>query len=259
MTHLLFKDAKALGERAAALTAGHLCDAISERGNARLLLSTGASQLTTIDALVAEDVDWSKVEVFHLDEYVGLPLEHPASFQKYLAERFIARLPGVAAMHYVDGLGDTDEAIETLTREIRRAPIDVALIGIGENTHIGFNDPPADFETEAAFQVVTLDSACKAQQVREGWFPDNDAVPNEAISITVHQILQARHILSSVPYASKATAVQRTVATTEPDPLTPASILHRHDSWTLLIDEESAAKLPEETKRQAREAAEGAA
>lgn len=236
----LFDNADLLGLEAAKHTAKLLNEAIAERGEARLLLSTGASQLSTINALIEADVDWTRVTMFHLDEYVDLPLTHKASFQKYLQERFVDKIGEIGHAYYVLGNGDTDAEIARLTEAIRQAPIDVALIGIGANAHIAFNDPPADFETKAAFHVVNLDDRCKLQQVDEGWFPDIDHVPNQAISMTVHQILESQEIISCVPYQVKAEAIRDMLAADEPTPMIPASILKTHPNFHLYLDQESA-------------------
>ncbi len=238
-----------LGRRAAAEAAAYLNEAIRERGEARLLLSTGASQFTTLEALVREDVDWSKVDMFHLDEYIGLNESHPASFVRYLKERFVSQVP-VRRAFFVDPSQGVETAIARLTAELDRAPIDVGLIGIGENAHIAFNDPPADFEDQAAYKVVTLDERCRRQQLGEGWFPTLEDVPAQAISMTVDRILRCRHILSAVPYAVKAQAVSDTVS--QPvNNMVPATILKRHASMTLFLDEASAALLTPEQRREA--------
>ena len=238
-----------LGRRAAAEAAAYLNEAIRERGEARLLLSTGASQFTTLEALVREDVDWSKVDMFHLDEYIGLNESHPASFVRYLKERFVSQVP-VRRAFFVDPSQGVETAIARLTAELDRAPIDVGLIGIGENAHIAFNDPPADFEDQAAYKVVTLDERCRRQQLGEGWFPTLEDVPAQAISMTVDRILRCRHILSAVPYAVKAQAVSDTVS--QPvNNMVPATILKRHASMTLFLDVASAALLTPEQRREA--------
>ena len=238
-----------LGRRAAAEAAAYLNEAIRERGEARLLLSTGASQFTTLEALVREDVDWAKVDMFHLDEYIGLDESHPASFVRYLKERFVSQVP-VRRAFFVDPSQGVETAIARLTAELDRAPIDVGLIGIGENAHIAFNDPPADFEDQAAYKVVTLDERCRRQQLGEGWFPTLEDVPAQAISMTVDRILRCRHILSAVPYAVKAQAVSDTVS--QPvNNMVPATILKRHASMTLFLDEASAALLTPEQRREA--------
>jgi glucosamine-6-phosphate deaminase len=164
-----------------------------------LVLSTGASQFETLDALVKSEVDWSKVEMFHLDEYVNLPESHVASFRKYLKERFINKIP-LGKVHLISGEENIQNMSQKLSVEIRKEPIDLALIGIGENAHIAFNDPPADFETKEAYIVVNLDENCKKQQVREGWLATVEDVPKQAISMTVHQILQSKVIISCVPH-----------------------------------------------------------
>ena len=158
-----------------------------------------------------EDVDWSKVEMFHLDEYVNLPQDHPASFVRYLKERFVEKTGGLKAVHFVDTSIGTDAIIEKLTGELKEAVVDVGLIGIGENAHVAFNDPPADFENQASYIVVQLDADCRKQQLGEGWFPTIDDVPRQAVSMTVSQILKCIHIISAVPYAVKASAIKKTL------------------------------------------------
>lgn len=246
MKIVVSKDAKALGANAADYTAKLINEAIAERGEARIILSTGASQFTTLEALVACDIDWSRVEMFHLDEYVNLPETHPASFRKYLRERFIAKV-NLKAYHLVDG---TPECIATLTEELRRSPIDVGLIGIGENAHIAFNDPPADFDTTDAYIIVTLNDTCRKQQVGEGWFATVDDVPSQAVSMTVSQILKCRAIVSCVPYAVKADAIQKTLENDKTN-LIPATIMKGHDSFALFADEDSFAKVDESKIRPA--------
>ncbi len=234
------KNPEELGKSAARETAAILRQVIAEKGNARIALSTGASQFDTIKALVKEDVDWSKVEMFHLDEYVDLPITHKASFRKYLKERFCDFVPTLKAAHFVDG---TVEGIAALTAEIRKAPIDIGLIGIGENTHIAFNDPPANFDTEESYIVVNLDEACRRQQMGEGWFPTFDDVPKQAVSMTVSQIMSCERIISCVPYAVKADAVEKTLHTTETTPNVPATKLKEHKNFILYVDMDSAAKI----------------
>lgn len=230
-----------LGTRAATVIAQLLNDAIAKQGSARLILSTGASQFETLDALVKLDVAWEKVEMFHLDEYVGLPESHIASFRKYLKERFVSKLP-LKAAHFVNGEGDVAANIEALTKELRQAPVDVGVIGIGENGHIAFNDPPADFETDAAYKVVTLDERCRRQQVGEGWFAAVDDVPKQAITMCVKQIMACRHIVTAVPHGVKAEAVFNTI-TRPVTPEVPATMLKTHPDWHLFIDDASAAQL----------------
>lgn len=235
MTISIYKTPEELGRQAAALTADRLRQALANQGSARLVLSTGASQLTTIEALLQQDIDWGRVTMFHLDEYVGLPITHKASFRKYLKERFVSRIK-LQAVHYVT---EDVACIPGLNQAIREAPIDVGLIGIGENTHIAFNDPPADFETEDAFKVVDLDEACKGQQVGEGWFASLQEVPAQAISMTVKQIMRCRTIISAVPFAVKAPAIKRMLEAERPDPMVPASILKTHPDFHLYLDRDS--------------------
>jgi len=240
MKIIVSKDAKSLGKNAADFIAGALNRCIAEKGEARIVLSTGASQLTTIEALVKKSVDWSRVEMFHLDEYVGLPETHIASFRKYLKERFI-QVTHPKAAYLVDG---TPDGIAAMTKELRRKPVDIGLIGIGENAHIAFNDPPADFDTKEAYIVVNLNETCKNQQVHEGWFASIDDVPKQAVSMTVYQILQCRSIVSCVPYAVKADAVAKTLEN-DRTPLIPATILKGHDDFALFADAESFSKVDE--------------
>ena len=225
-----------LGEQAAKYTAEILRNAIREKGEARIVLSTGASQFDTIKSLVTQDVDWSKVEMFHLDEYVDLPETHGASFRKYLKERFVEKVGTLKAVHFVDG---TAEGIPALTKELRRAPIDVGLIGIGENAHIAFNDPPADFDNKEAYIVVNLNDTCKKQQMGEGWFPTIDDVPKQAVSMTVYQIMQCERIVSCVPYPVKAQAVHDTLAQ-DVNNMVPGTILKTHKDFVMFIDRDSA-------------------
>lgn len=232
--------AEQMGNRAAQETARRIRAAVQENGVCRILLSTGASQFEMLDALTRmEDIPWNQVVMFHLDEYVGMPMTHPASFRKYLKERFIDKVhPG--AYFFVNGEGDIQKNIETLTQEIRKAPIDVALVGIGENGHIAFNDPPADFETHEAYIVVNLDERCKKQQLGEGWFATMADVPNQAISMTVYQIMQSRAILSVVPGLRKAQAIQNTLEAPQVTNRIPATKLREHSDWVLFLDSDSA-------------------
>ena len=246
MKIVVSKDEEALGIKAAGFIAGLINETIARKGGARIVLSTGASQLTTLEPLTRQDIDWSKVEMFHLDEYVGLPESHPASFRKYLKERFIQMVP-LKAAHLVDG---TPSCIASLTEELRRAPIDVGLIGIGENGHIAFNDPPADFDTKEAYIIVNLNDTCKRQQVGEGWFATVDDVPKQAVSMTVYQILQCEKIVTCVPYGVKADAIQKTLENDATN-LVPATALKGHKDFTLFVDENSFAKVDEKKIRPA--------
>lgn len=238
MKIILSRTAEELGAKAAELAAQVLNSEISKKGHARLLLSTGASQFTTLNELIKQDVDWSKVEMFHLDEYIGLSEEHKASFRKYLKERFIKCI-NINKAYLVNGEGNVEDNLLKLTEELRKAPIDVALIGIGVNAHIAFNDPPADFTIEEAYIKVKLDDTCKLQQVEEGWFPSMEDVPREAITMTVHEIMKSKKIITCVPYKAKAQAIKDTLENEVTNKI-PASILKSHSDWTLFIDEESA-------------------
>ncbi|MDY4139847.1 MAG: 6-phosphogluconolactonase [Eubacteriales bacterium] len=234
MRIVISRTAEELGIRAAASAADVINQAIASNGHARIILSTGASQFETLEHLVKADVDWSRVEMFHLDEYVNLPQDHPASFRKYLKERFVAKTH-VGKAHFVDG---TAEGIAALTQELRSAPIDLGLIGIGRNAHIAFNDPPADFDARDAYLIVNLDETCRGQQVAEGWFATMDQVPRQAVSMSVYQIMQCRHIISAVPHAEKAWAVANTLR----HPLTntvPGTMLKMHSDFELYVDADS--------------------
>ena len=232
--------ADALGKSAAKFVADELRKIINSKGYARIALSTGASQLDTLKHLVLEDVDWSKVEMFHLDEYVDLPETHPASFRKYLKERFVEKVGTLKSVNFVDG---TKEGIASLTEKITADDIDIGIIGIGENTHIAFNDQPADFDTNESYIVVNLDEACRRQQLGEGWFPTIDDVPRQAVSMTVSQIMKCKKIVSCVPYSVKANAVMKTLSTKETTNLVPATKLKEHPDFTLYVDMDSAKEI----------------
>jgi glucosamine-6-phosphate deaminase len=241
----VFSDKYQLAAAAAQQATTALGRTIREQGSARIIAATGASQFEFLDELTkTPGVDWKRVEMFHLDEYVGLPDAHPASFRKYLLDRLIHKV-GIARYHLIDGGGDPQPAIDQVTAEIRQAPIDVAFIGIGENGHLAFNDPPADFHSEAAYIVVDLDEACRRQQLGEGWFKTLDDVPRRAISMTVRQILKSREIVCVVPDARKAQAVAKCLQG-EISPMVPASILRTHPNAIIYLDKDSSALLPPE-------------
>jgi glucosamine-6-phosphate deaminase len=235
------KNAAELGAAAARFAGTRLREAIAHNGEARLVLSTGSSQFETLGALLKEDIDWKKTEIFHLDEYIGLPVTHKASFRKYLKERFIDFIE-CRKFYGVDAEGNVGKVIAGLTDEIRKKPVDVGLIGIGENAHIAFNDPPADFASRDAFIVVSLDERCKMQQVGEGWFKSVDEVPEKAVSMTVWQIMQCRTIVSAVPHLVKADAVYKTL-TSKLSNMIPATMLKQHLDFYLFIDYNSASKV----------------
>ncbi len=229
-----------LGQKAGEFGARALKDAIDKNGSANIILATGTSQFETMATLLADkDIDWSKVVMFHLDEYIGLPVTHKASFRKYLKDRFLAQVPEIKAYHLIDGEKDPEEECKRLNDLIERHPIDVAFVGIGENAHLAFNDPPADFETTDPYIVVELDEACRMQQMGEGWFPSLDDVPGRAISMSVNQIMQSDVIVCSVPDERKADAVARTL-TGPVTPDVPASILQNHKNCHMYLDKASA-------------------
>jgi len=236
-------DKVAMGRAASAMAADGLKRALAERGEANLILATGASQFEMLDQLVQHDVDWQKVTCFHLDEYVGLPETHPASFRGYLKKRFAERVNGPKEFHWINADGaDPDEECRRLDRMIQQHPIDVACVGIGENGHLAFNDPPADFDTEKPYLVVELDEACRRQQLGEGWFPTFDDVPKKAISMSVGQIMKSKCIVCTVPDERKAEAVKNSVEGPV-TPNVPASILQRHENTTLFCDTAAASRI----------------
>jgi glucosamine-6-phosphate deaminase len=237
---------KSLGQAAADHAAEVLRSAVRDRGLARIVVATGASQLDFLNALTkAADIDWQRVEMFHLDEYIGLPLAHPASFRKYLVENLI-RKTGLKRYHLLDAESDPQKVISLVGEALKSAPIDVAFAGIGENGHLAFNDPPADFDTTDPYLIVDLDEACRRQQVGEGWFADIAEVPRQAISMSVRQILEAREIICVVPDARKANAVQGCIEGAI-SPTAPASILRTHPTATLYLDTDSASLLSPKT------------
>lgn len=242
MQVIIRRDAKEMGRAAAAAASEIVRQAIEARGKANIIVATGASQFEMLDALVQTDiVDWSQVTGFHLDEYIGLPFDHPASFRGYLKQRLVDRVP-LQAFHYVDGEADPTQECRRLGACIRQHPIDVALVGIGENGHLAFNDPPADFEVEDPYIVVELDEACRQQQLGEGWFATLEDVPRRAISMSIRHIMRSAAIVCTVPDTRKAQAVQAAVeGAVTPD--VPASILQRHANVQLFLDEAAASRL----------------
>ncbi|MCE9631250.1 MAG: glucosamine-6-phosphate deaminase [Planctomycetia bacterium] len=244
MNILIHADRPALGRAAADQAAESLLATCRERGSANLVVATGASQFEVLAALSEmHTIPWEAITVFHLDEYVGLPDSHPASFRLYLRERFVERLPKrPAAFHEINGTADPREEVRRLAGLVPAGDFDVALIGIGENAHLAFNDPPADFDSQEPYLVVSLDEGCRRQQVGEGWFPTLADVPTQAISMSVRRILAARTLICSVPDQRKAEAVRASVE----GPLTPdvpASILRQHRDCRLHLDRGSAALL----------------
>lgn len=230
--------------RAAGREAGELIRrAIAERGSANVILATGTSQFETLKQLIREEgINWREVVMFHLDEYISLSDSHPASFRKYLKERFLSNVPPLKAAHLINGESNPEAECVWLGDLISQYPIDVALVGIGENGHLAFNDPPADFETEEPYIIVDLDEACRKQQYGEGWFSKVEDVPTQAISMSVRQIMKSKHIICSVPDARKAEAVKNCVENPVSN-MFPASILQTHENCSLYLDKASAQKL----------------
>lgn len=238
----VFSDTSSLSTAAATQAAAAIREAIRDRGKARVVAATGTSQFVFLDALVVEpDIDWARVELFHLDEYIGLPVTHPASFRKILLERLVRRT-GIVQHHLLEGDANPREVISRVGRALTSAPIDIEFLGIGENGHLAFNDPPADFETEDPYLIVTLDEACRRQQVGEEWFADISQVPGQAISMSVKQILKAKKLIVVVPDTRKAKAV-RACFEGAISPLAPASVLRTHSDATVYLDENSSGLL----------------
>jgi len=244
----LFRDPTAVAGAAAEQAAATIREAITQHDRCRIILATGTSQFAFLDALTAaKGIDWRKVEAFHLDEYVGIPASHPASFRKILLERVIDKV-GIDTFHFIESdAADLSAAVREVGRQLTSAPIDIAFVGIGENGHIAFNDPPADFETEDPYLVVDLDEACRRQQVGEGWFADVSQVPTRAISMSPRQIMKAREIVAVVPDERKAKAVRMCLEGAI-RASAPASILRKHPNTTIFLDQDSASQLRSELR-----------
>lgn len=230
-----------LGKKAAQMGAKLIRKAILNKGKANIIVATGASQFDMFNELVKEDIDWSVVTAFHLDEYIGISELHPASFRKYLKERFVD-IVSPKEFNYVNGNTDPYEECIRLGKLIGKHPVDVAFVGIGENSHLAFNDPPADLKTKDAYLVVTLNEACRRQQMGEGWFPEINDVPEKAISMSINQIMKSKAIICTVPDLRKAEAVKKTVEGSI-SPLIPASIMRKHEAVWLFLDKDSASML----------------
>jgi glucosamine-6-phosphate deaminase len=239
---IISENAHAMGQLAGRKAAEFIRLAIAAKGQANVILATGASQFETLKTLISEEIDWSKVVMFHLDEYIGMSETHPASFRKYLKERFLEKVSPLKAAYLVNGENDPAEECKRLNGIIREHPIDVALVGIGENAHLAFNDPPADFEVEDPYIVVDLDTECRLQQLGEGWFATIDDVPSQAISMSIKQICKSKHIICSVPDSRKATAVKNTLEQPVSNNI-PASILQQHPDCAFYLDRSSASLL----------------
>jgi len=243
MEIIIANDPKELGQAAGRAAAVLIRKAFVEKGSANIILATGTSQFVTLHQLISEpDIDWSSVVMFHLDEYIGLPAASKASFRNYLKERFIDKVPSLKAAQLINGETDPEAECKRLGDLIRNHPIDVALVGIGENGHLAFNDPPADFETEQPYIIVSLDEACRKQQLGEGWFHTLDEVPKQAITMSIKQILKSKHIICCVPDTRKAIAVKNCLEHAVSSRY-PASILQLHPACTMYLDGASAALL----------------
>ena len=242
-----YADRQTMSRAAARHAARLLRAAIDAKGYGRIVAATGASQFDFLEALTAAPgIDWPRVEMFHLDEYVGLPADHPASFRKYLLERLI-RKAGIRNYHLLDAETEPLAVAARVGAELAKEPVDVAFVGIGENGHLAFNDPPADFAASDPYLVVTLDEACRRQQVGEGWFASVEDVPAQALSMSVQQILRSRAIICVVPDERKAAAVRASLeGAITPD--VPASVLRRHDDVTVYLDRDAAALLSRATR-----------
>lgn len=239
----IYESPDQLGKAAGTAAAALINNAIDKNGVANIILATGTSQFATLRELTsAHTIDWSRVVMFHLDEYIGLPVTHPASFRRYLLDRFIAVVPALKAAFLINGEADAKAECERMSALISKHPVDVALVGIGENGHLAFNDPPADFETQQPYIIVELDERCRKQQLDEGWFTSLEEVPQKAISMSVQKILQSKHIICSVPDERKAMAVKKTLEWPISN-LHPASILQQHRDCTLYLDKFSSALL----------------
>lgn len=245
MEIIIKEDPQELGKAAGKLTAKLIKEAISREGEANIILATGASQFETLKQLIRErDIAWDKVTMFHLDEYIGLPESSPASFRKYLKERFLEKVPSLKAYHLINGEKDPIAECNRLGSLIRDCSIDVALVGIGENGHLAFNDPPADFDTTQPYLVVDLAEQCRRQQLSEGWFSSLEEVPKQAISMSIYQIMQSKYIICSAPDERKAKAIKACVEQPVSN-LFPASILQTHSNCIYFLDKNSASLLNE--------------
>ena len=240
---MIIKESQSQLGIAAGLLAGHtISRAIEINGHAHIILATGTSQFETLNQLIKEKIDWTRVSMFHLDEYIGLPESSPASFRRYLKERFIQRVAPLKEIHLINGEEDPVKECRRLSDIIQKTTIDLALVGIGENGHLGFNDPPADFETEEPFIIVKLDEKCRKQQYDEGWFKSIGDVPGKAITMSIKQIMKSGQIICSAPENRKATAV-RDCFDNGVSNLFPASILQEHTNCICFLDKSSSALL----------------
>ncbi len=244
MDKFIYKTKQQMATAAAAAAAEQIRYAIQQKDQTSIVLATGASQFEVLENLVKQKgIDWSQVVMFHLDEYIGLGIQHPASFRKYLKERFIDKVGKLKAVHFIDGdAPDCQNECYRLSQIITRHPIDLTMAGIGENGHLAFNDPPADFETEQAYIIVNLDQKCRQQQLSEGWFESIDDVPKKAISMSIRQIIKSACLIVSVPDKRKAEAAKAAIEGAVTN-LCPASILQQHQNCKIFLDENAASLL----------------
>jgi len=244
MEKFIYKTKRQASKAAAGEAAKAIKRAIQTKGEANIILATGTSQLEMLENLVAaRGIDWSKVTMFHLDEYIGLPANHPASFRKYLKEHFVDKLPGVKAVNFVQGDADNPKhECNRLGAIITAHPIDAAMVGIGENGHLAFNDPPADFQTEQPYIIVELDERCRRQQLGEGWFATLEQVPRLAISMSIRQIMKSECLIVTVPEKRKAEAAKNALEGQVTNTC-PASILQKHKNCKIFLDEDAASLL----------------
>jgi glucosamine-6-phosphate deaminase len=235
---------RALGADAAFRVAQSIGAAIKANGEARVIFACAPSQNEFLEALTTQPINWAKVTVFHMDEYVGITAAHPASFRRYLDEHLLQRIDPVQTVHWIGGDEEPSAECERYAALLSERPIDLVCLGIGENGHIAFNDPPvADFLDPSLIKVVELDATCRQQQVNDGCFPDLAAVPTHALTLTVPALFCAHELSCVVPGERKAAAVRATVL----GPIEtscPASILRTHQRAVLHLDEASAALLP---------------
>lgn len=236
----ILKDPAELGIQAGKKAAAFIRNSIEEKGEASIILATGTSQFETLNQLVTENnIDWGKIVMFHLDEYIQLPEIHPASFKRYLRERFISKIGPLKDCYLINGEADPEKECNRLNNIIQKYAIDLALVGIGENGHLAFNDPPANFETEDPYIIVRLDEKCRNQQVNEGWFKSIESVPHRAISMSAKQICKSKHIICSVPDGRKARAIRNCLEGGVSN-LWPASILQSHPDCIFFLERSSA-------------------
>lgn len=243
MQIFIHENSKAMGAAAAAEGVADIARALDRQSEVAIILATGASQFDMLENLIAADLDFSRITAFHLDEYIGLPITHPASFRRYLRERVLDRIPSLKELVLVEGdAADTAAEIARLNARISQQRIEVCFAGIGENGHLAFNDPPADFDTQVPYLNVELDAACRAQQMGEGWFATLEDVPRRAISMGIQQILKSRKIILSVPDSRKAKAAALCIDGPI-DPMAPASIVQSHGATSIHLDQAAAALL----------------